>query len=229
MQLKILSWNIWIDGHFDQITDFLKSSNADIIGLQEVLKNDNKRDVISFLADLDYNHAFAPIKKVWGNETWNDGPALFSKYEISNVQKYELSRTDARAAVSADIKVEDRVLHIFTTHLIHTHQQQTNIQEEQMNNLIKLLPGEQTIVMGDFNAIPDSSVIKNMRNVLVDSDPTSAPTWSVYPEGCVTCKPKGIEIRLDYIFTSKDIRILSSQVESSKASDHLPISAVIEV
>lgn len=40
MILKILSWNIWIDGFFDQAAEFLEKSGADIIGLQEVVNDD---------------------------------------------------------------------------------------------------------------------------------------------------------------------------------------------
>lgn len=54
MILKIFSWNIWIDGYFDQVSGFLKKSNADIIGLQEVKGNDPRRDTIGFLNKLGY-------------------------------------------------------------------------------------------------------------------------------------------------------------------------------
>lgn len=229
MQLKILSWNIWIDCNFDQVTEFLKSSNADIVGLQEIVENDPKRDIIKALSKLGYQHAFAPVKKVWGNKTWSDGPAIFSKYNILENKKYTLSKTDSRVAVRAIIQAENKILYIFNTHLIHTHQQQSDVQDEQVDNLIKLLPQKQAIVMGDFNATPDSSVINKMRKILTDSDPNSAPTWSVYPEGCVICNPSDINIRLDYIFITPDIKILSSKVELSRASDHLPISAIIKV
>ena len=52
MHLKILSWNIWINGYFEQITDFLEKADADIIGLQEVEADAPKRDVIGFLTKL---------------------------------------------------------------------------------------------------------------------------------------------------------------------------------
>ena len=229
MQLKVLSLNIWIDGYFDQVANFLKASEADIIGLQEVLSDDPKRDVISFFTNLGYQHIFAPIKKTWGDEVWSDGPAVFSKYKFQESETYILSEKDDRAAARADILIENELLHVFSTHLIHTHQQQSNVQEEQGLNLIKKLPSERTIVMGDFNATPNSAVIRSMKNVLVDSDPTSQPTWSVYPKGCVICNPQKTDTRLDYIFTSKDLKTSNFKVENSKASDHLPISVMVEI
>lgn len=236
MKLKILSWNIWIEGDFDKASDFLKKSDADIIGLQEVMDDDPKRDVISFLKNLGYKYVFAPIEKPWGTEVsgekpkiFRDGPAVFSKYPVLKTQTYSLSKVDTRVAARADILVNDKAFHIFSTHLIHTHQKESEVQKEQITNLIKNLQSEKTIVMGDFNATPESSIMQMMKKILVDSDLSSTPTWSVYPKGCAYCNPQKIDTRLDYTFVSKDIKILSSKVEQSKASDHLPISTVIEI
>src|SRR3990170_5005853 len=189
MRLKVLSWNIWTDGYFGQVTSFLKASEADIIGLQEVLPDDPRRDVIRFLNKLGYQHVFVPVKKTFSNKIRNDGPAIFSKYKISKSETYILSTKNPRAAVNADISVGDETLHVFSTHLIHTHQQPSKEQEEQGLNLLKNLPKIRTIVMGDFNATPQSWGIKQMQKVLVNSDPSLAPTWSVYPEGCLVCNP----------------------------------------
>lgn len=229
MNLKVLSWNIWMDGYFDQISDFLKKTNADIICLQEVKDDDPKRDVIGYLHGLGYQHVFSPVEKKWDQEIFRDGPAIFSKYKIIKSQIYVLSKIDSRVGLRADIQVEDKVLHIFSTHLVHTHQKESKIQNEQSSNLIKVLPHERTILMGDFNATPNSQTIKNLQEVLIDCDQRSTPTWSVYPEGCETCNPQGISMRLDYIFTSKDIAVKSFEVVNSKGSDHLPISAVISL
>lgn len=95
--------------------------------------------------------------------------------------------------------------------------------------MIKKLPADRVIVMGDFNATPESAAIQAMNKVLVDTDPTSAPTWSMRPEGCLTCNPQAIDIRLDYIFVSRDLKTHSFEVGHSQASDHLPISITVEV
>lgn len=229
MQLKVLSWNIWTDGYFDQVVDFLKRANADIIGLQEVVADDAKRDVISFLKNLGYYHVFAAIRKEWGDHVYNDGPAVFAKHKITKSETFILSSSESRAAAKAEIEINGEILTVFSTHLLHTHQQQSDIQEEQATNLTKLIPQENAILMGDFNAEPTSTAIKIIKQVLVDSDPNSKPTWSVYPEGCVTCNPQAIDIKLDYIFTTKDIKTTGFKVENSKASDHLPVSAVVEI
>lgn len=229
MKIKVLSWNIWIDCYFDQVKSFLKSASADIIGLQEVLPDDPKRDVVGLLEKLGYKSVYSPFKHYWGKRAYHDAPGIFTKFPILKTEKIVLSKKDSRIAVRADIKVGGKTLHTFSTHLIHTHQQESEVQEEQAQTLIKNLLVENTIVMGDFNAAPESSTIISMKKVLVDSDPSSKPTWSVYPEGCLVCYPHAINIRLDYIFTGKDLKTSAFKVENSKGSDHLPVSVSLEI
>lgn len=226
--IKILSWNIWVDGNMSLISDFLKKSDADIIGLQEVKENDPGRDVIGYLSSLGYEYVFAP-RQIHKRTGVHFGPAVFSKYKIESSRIHSLSKKEERVAVQANIRVGNHILHVFSTHLSHTHQRESEIQVEQGLNLIKLLPNKNTIVMGDFNATPESLTIKNMQKALVDTDPSSNSTWSLYPEGCPVCKPQSLSIRLDYIFTSKDVSVKSFEVGNSKGSDHLPVLITVEI
>lgn len=125
MQLKILSWNIWVTGDFEQIKELLRSSSADIFALQEVQNDKPELDVINHLKKLGYNYVFAPIEAAWDNQTWHYGPAIFSRFEFVKTRVHSLSKQNKRFAVQADIKVGDKVLHVFSTHLMHTHQQQS--------------------------------------------------------------------------------------------------------
>ncbi len=230
MKVKLLSWNIWIDGNFEEIKKFLKDFDADIVGLQEVLPEEPHKDIISFMKSLGYVRAISkdrPFLK--DKETMIISNAIFSKYEILRTENYTLSEVEKRRAVRADIKVGWTILHAFSTHLKHTHQEPSELQTQQAEHLISVLPKDPTIVMGDFNALPGSETIKKMTDVVINTDPSLKPTWSQYVEGCTDCKPQGLTMRLDYIFASKDIKFESPTVEYSKGSDHLPISVVIEV
>jgi endonuclease/exonuclease/phosphatase family metal-dependent hydrolase len=227
--LKILSWNIWTDGYFDQVADFLRRSGAEIIGLQEVTNDDPKRDVIGYLTNLGYESVFAPVTHAWGSTTYIDGPAIFSKYKIAASETYILSDVDPRAAVRADIEVAGAMLHVFSTHLLHSHQQPSETQNLQVDALLKVLPSTKTVVLGDFNATPDSVPIRTMSATLRDTDQFSSPTWSVYPAGCSICNPQSLDTRFDYIFVTKDLHTNSFKVGRSKGSDHLPISVMIEI
>lgn len=227
MEIKILSWNIWCDGYFDIVSKFLKDQNADVVCLQEVMDDDKSRDIITYLKDLGYECVFAPALKMPDGRSMSN--TIFSKFKILNTETYVLSAHHSRNAIKADIKINDQTIHVFSTHLRHEHQKPSAVQELQAENLVKVIPANKAIVAGDFNAIPDSAAIKMMRNVMIDTDPESKPTWSVYPEGCPTCNPQAIDTRLDYIFTSKDIKYNSFTVYDSKGSDHLPVSTIVEI
>lgn len=230
MVLKIISFNIWISGDIDEVKNFLQNVKTDVIGLQEIEGEDPKRDIVGFLSELGYEHVFSPVKKTWGGKIYSDGPAIFSRHEIMSSETYFLSKENPRVAIKADMKIKDKLLHVYSTHLIHDHQKDTGIQRDQAWELIKRInPNKPTIVMGDFNALPTSSTIKQMQKILVNTDPLSRPTWSLSPEGCGVCKPKDISMCLDYIFVSRDIKVKSFQVEKSKGSDHLAISTLVEI
>lgn len=234
MKLKILSWNIWYNGDLEKVNEFLENFNADIIGLQEVMMVDNKVKLSKrLMEELGYKYVFAPAFQIPINGIpTNVGNAILSKYPIISHTVHNLSEhKNNRVAVQSDIQIDDKILHVFSTHLIHTHQQPSELQDLQATNLVKVLTPEKTILMGDFNALPDSNAIKIISNVLINTDANLLPTWSVYPYGCKdkTCVPSGIKYKLDNIFVSNDLQTSLFKVEESKASDHLPISVIIEV
>ncbi len=229
MRLKVLSWNIWYDGDFAKISKFLSGFNANIVGLGEVVPDDPTRDTISLMSKWGYQHILAPVLTIQKDGRTMSN-ALFSKYPIVNSKIHSLpdTRTDRRNAIQADINVEGKTIYVFMTHLLHTHQKPDPIQESQVESLLKILPKEKTIVMGDFNATPDSVVIKRMRENFLDAELKSVPTLDPNLFDCPNCDVQVIpNTRLDYIFTSKDVKTNSFKVHNSMGSDHLPISVEV--
>ncbi len=228
MQLKILSWNIWCDADFAKITEFLRVSDADIIGIQEVTPKDTTRDIVSFLSGLGYKHAISP-KDV----TFQDGrtitAAVFSRLNVHPQEPNPLL-TESPQQAEMSVVFGGRVFHIFSIHLKHVHQQEADIQNEQIASLIKMLPKEHVIVMGDFNATPKMTAITRMREVLTDTDPKEMPTLNAPLFDCKVCDRSLISTtKLDYIFVSSDLQAHSFTVEEGKGSDHLPVSVILEV
>jgi endonuclease/exonuclease/phosphatase family metal-dependent hydrolase len=179
---------------------------------------------------MDLPVRFIPGYDINDKRKMKFGTAILSKYKIIKSEVIELTKEDKRLIIKTDIEVKDKILHVFSVHLKHTHQKKSELQDLQVENLLKFLPPKNTVVMGDFNSLPESSVIKKMneslQNTEIDSD---TPTWSVYREGCTCFVEDKIVYKLDYIFTSKDMKASSFKVYDSKASDHLPISAIIEI
>lgn len=239
MTIKILSWNIWGGQFISEIISFLKSENPDIICLQEVIEDlDGDNNTAKTIADaLGYEWVYAPIHEVDTHILFTRleskrvmiGNAVLSKFKIISTKQHILSPDKRRIALEAVIQTDDGDLNIFSTHLTHTHQQPSALQDLQAKNLILSMPKHRALVMGDFNATPDSDCVKIISSALNNTDHNlSIPTWSVYPDGCPTCKRPSVDTRLDYIFATNDLKTTSFNVGESKGSDHLPVSVLLE-
>jgi endonuclease/exonuclease/phosphatase family metal-dependent hydrolase len=224
--MKILSWNIWFNSHFEEVKKFLQDCDADVFALQEVTPGDQSRDIISFLTGLGYQYMYATAftTKSDGREVGN---AIFTKHEIISSKIHDLPDTATRNVVQADIKIDGSVYHFFSTHLIHTHLEPSELQEAQADALIQIVPPERSIVCGDFNATPESAATKKINAAFINADPSFQPTWCLYEEGCHVCLHTELDICFDYIFTTPDVKLSEFKVEHSTGSDHLPISARI--
>ncbi|MFA7000102.1 MAG: endonuclease/exonuclease/phosphatase family protein [Candidatus Paceibacterota bacterium] len=240
MKIKILSWNIWCGTYLEEVIKFLKTADADIIALQEVSedKRGNIGDIIAkrlgyecvHVAEIDMPLKYLPGNKSDDERTIKLGNAILSKHKIVSSKVRRLIENKKRLIIGAKIKIGNNFLNFYNIHLQHTHQQQSDMQDLQAKNLLKILPKKNMIVMGDFNASSESDVIKkinrSLKNTEIDSN---TPTWSVYREGCTGCLVDEIKYKLDYIFTSKDIKTSQFKVYKSKASDHLPVSVIINI
>lgn len=229
MKLKILSWNIWIYGNYEKITHFLRNADADIVGLQEVRDDDPNLDIIGFMKTLGYNYRFSAIETPTGKIFPRNGPAIFSKYPIISSQEYDVHPDDKRRLLHAAIDVNGQKLNIFNTHLTHTHQKESDAQLDQARNIAQLLEPGSTILMGDFNATPHSRTIREISLSLNNPNKSNEPTWCVYKEGCEICMLDEVNVTLDYIFTSKNIKAKEFTVGDSLGSDHLPILVEVEL
>jgi endonuclease/exonuclease/phosphatase family metal-dependent hydrolase len=233
MTVKVLSWNIWFGKHYHEIAKHLKEAEADIIALQEVIQDlDGKHNTAENLAkELGYHWVYEETTQFpFEGRTVSWGNAVLSKYKIHEHKVHELSEgEDRRTALEVHVEIDEKPFTVVSTHLVHTHQKPSELQESQAKKLLEIIPKEHALVMGDFNALPDSNALKNVSEVLKHTDTQLDPTWSMYVDGCEECKIEELVHRLDYIFATQDIDVQSFQTDYSKGSDHLPIAATIEV
>src|SRR3989344_5410259 len=101
MKIKALSWNIWCGMHLGDMLDFLKTADANIIALQEVVKDETENMAVTIAKRLGYECVHAvemqmpmkflpePLKKEGG--IINFGNAILSKHKIISSQAFELS------------------------------------------------------------------------------------------------------------------------------------------
>jgi len=133
--LRVLTWNLssWgesnrSDGkktdYEEEMNEVIKKSNADILCLQEYvyLKDKKKRDSISpALRESGYKYSYF----VQTNYTYRiyqttviTGVAIISKYPIVDTAHFFYDYDDyAEPIIYADIKVNDRTVRVFSTHL----------------------------------------------------------------------------------------------------------------
>ena len=78
-----------------------------------------------------------------------------------------------------------------------------------------------TVFMGDLNLTPDSDLLDPVRSVLVDTD-------TYYKGECNFTFPSDKpDIKIDYIFVSRDIKVEEVEIPNVIAADHLPVVADI--
>lgn len=240
MQLKVMSWNIWHGKYLDQIIRDIKKINPDIIGLQEVIQSPKIENIAKQIAD-NLSYEFAYCKAFLTDRhtpSYEQGNAILSKYKLVKSECYFLSdpkfykkdtETEPRVAIKTEVQINNKLLSVVTTQLAHTHNfEDSEIRQLQVKNLLKLVPSRGAVLMGDFNSLPDKDEVKKVTQTLKDADSFSNPTWCVYPKES-ECGRRGLKYRIDYIFVGKDIEVKEFKIGDSKASDHLPIFALLKV
>ena len=109
------------------------------------------------------------------------------------------------------------VLTVCVTHFGLNADEQVNAAQTAVENI----EDKACVLMGDFNVRPEDPVLAPIREVLYD-------TAELF-EGERLSWPSDVPQRkIDYLFTSKDIKVLSADIPAIVASDHRPYVAEIE-
>ena len=245
----ILDFNNRWDVRKDIAVDLIKNYKCDCIGVQEVTKK-----MHDYLYDRleNYNIVGMPRSKKVSDER-ND--ILISKqYEIEEYKTFWLSDTPEkigsskwyslypRICTTAIVKFDDGTkIRVYNTHLDCLLPQARNYGIKKLSKFIDQNYKEDklpVVVMGDFNAGPNSKVIKNFstgkyndkRFFAVQEKNTElykSPTRAGF-------KGKDRGFHIDYIFVSEeleivDVDILSDSFNGKYPSDHFPILANIKL
>lgn len=261
-KLNIMTFNIRYDNPEDGMNnwqyrkEYVANSilfhDVDILGTQEVLHN-QMVDLKKLLPD----YQSVGVGREDGKEKGEYSALFYKKNRFSVVESgyFWLSATPEIAgskgwdgaceriaswAKLKDLKSGKEVL-TMNTHFDHVgvvarRESVTLI----LNKLSELANGIPVILMGDFNAEPDSVVIKTILNTsnenhLIDSRSISplvyGPSWSFHDFGKIPFEKRPL---IDYIFISKDIEIskygvLAETDNDIFLSDHTPILVRVEL
>lgn len=220
-RIKILSFNVLgVNDQHEDVCEVVKSENPDVMIV------------------IEYSGEWPNVFKRFKNEypyhvlqpRWHGfGIAVFSKYPISDEKSYQLTGdiTDV-PAIFANVNTDRATFRIAAVHLFSpTNAFRAKIRNEQLAELTQIL-GESkhtlpVAVIGDFNAAPWTSCIRNFLDEtnlrdsrqgfgLHASWPTFAPLASV---------------PIDHAFLSEEFHVHDRYLSESAGSDHR--SMVIEL
>ena len=236
MKLSILSYNVQhfalyhgsgID--YDAFAETIRSLGADLIGLNEVRgagESEGYEPQAAIMGEKLGFHAYFGKAQDMNGRKDPYGNAFLSRFPILSAETviipyprdarspYPEDRSIQRVTVSPDGKP----LTVLATHLGVTAREQ----EVGIGILLPMLGGERTILMGDFNLTPDSPLLEPVRGRMKDSAAFLAGPLLSWPSD----KP---EVKIDYLFTSPDLRVLSADIPDVETSDHRPYLARIEI
>lgn len=234
-ELKVMTYNIHHgrngNGQIDlnAITEVIKKSGAEIIGLQEVdsvCRRSGNVDQMNVLAEL--TGMYYAFGKHFNYDGGSYGLGILSKYPISKVYEQRITsfsenEDDNKTLVflSADIQLSpEKIIHFATVHF--DYRKDPAVRLMQTSEVTEYLTSRRNpiVLTGDLNAEPDKLEIKNLNQTFIDTDTSGAFTF-----------PADQPVKkIDYILVSKPHlkKVLSHQVvDEPVASDHRPVVATV--
>lgn len=213
---------------FDIMADIIKKCDADIVGLNEIrgesLSATDYADQTGILSRLTgiKNHYFAEAIKFGGIKPY--GNALLSKLPILSAETVIIPDPSPKAY---DGYYETRCilkakLQGGITVLVSHFGLNPDEQENAVNTILQNLEPQKCILMGDFNITPDNALLDPIKERMVDTSHYFSEPKLSFPSD----KP---DRKIDYIFVSRDIEVISADIPAVVASDHRPHTATINL
>ena len=201
---------------FEDFANEIQTYDAGFIGLNEVRGKGFIKDYTDQAKKLGsltgMNYYFGKAINVAGIAPY--GNAFLSKYPIISAETIKIpdpspkkgkEMYESRAVIKAVIDAGEKYT-VLVTHM------GLNIDEREnaVKALLSIAPEEKCIIMGDFNCLPNSEELKPIFEKYNCSDTEDMTFPSDNPR-----------IKIDYIFTSKDIEIIDRGTTKNIVSDHL--------
>lgn len=240
-KITVVSYNVGaFSGNRKEIIKFLRTTDADIVCLQEIVCSPKVGSLENLKSSLNYPYCYIDFKKYRTSRKY--GMAVFSKYPILNKHtiQYE-SRTNQ--SDYCDVVVGKDTIRLFNNHLqsnrltfedIQASSEMESVQRVglKLKDAYPLRAGQaravakeikkspyKVIVTGDFNDTPISYTYHTMSRGLSDAFLTAGGFMSLGH----TFEKRGLGIRIDYILTSPQISATDFVVTKNRFSDHYPI------
>lgn len=232
--MKVMTFNVqhcenFNTGKIDFVSfaEYIKNSGADIIGLNEIRSKgidaeyENQMEILSNMSGIE-NYYFAKAIDFDGKNPYGNG--MLSKFKIEKVENIPIPDPEVRAydgyyETRCLIKAKlENGLTVMITHFGLNPDEHENAAKTIAENIEK----EKCILMGDFNVTPESDILKPIREKMKD-------TASVFKENLFSFPSDEPNIKIDYVFVSDDIEVISADIPSLVLSDHRPYVAEINI
>ena len=210
---------------FDTIANVITNYGADIVGLNEMRGNgvhpEYTDQVETIAKKTGYTHChFAKAIDVPDGGPYGNG--ILSKIPLESVEVIPIpdpqtksfsNHYETRCVLKA--KLESGYTVLITHFGLNPDEQQNAV-----DTVIKYLESEKCILMGDFNLSPDNSIINPIKEIMTDTAEFFKKPLLSFPSDKPDCK-------IDYIFVSRDVKVLNADIPEIIASDHRPHIAEI--
>ncbi|MEU1492473.1 endonuclease/exonuclease/phosphatase family protein [Streptomyces sp. NPDC005776] len=194
-----------------------------VIGLQEACVGDVERirDHLQYLYGLIYHVEYGSVLRSWsrcGGVPWKPGgfgQAILSAAPMTDPvnAEYPEGGSEDRGYMAVTTLVDGRPVRVFNTHLAQRRQE--SVRAKQTGVLAKAVRRyDRTIVLGDFNAVPEAAELAGMWSLFADADPGCGPS------AAGTCEPTtDWRSKFDYVFL-RGFAPLEQDVRLTPYSDH---------
>lgn len=232
--MKIMSFNtqhcknfITKQIDFKVMADAILKCGADVVGLNEMRSlgadpEEYGRQVeeLSSLTGIE-NYFFA---KAIDFKAGPYGNALLSKLKIEKAESIIIPDPDpkgydgyyeTRCVLKATL---ENGITLLVTHFGLNPDEQQNA----VDTVLKHITDKKCILMGDFNVTPQNDVLKPIRERMKDTADAFEGERLSFPSDAPDRK-------IDYIFVSPDIEVVSADIPEIIASDHRPHTADVNI
>ncbi|MGW6790500.1 endonuclease/exonuclease/phosphatase family protein [Streptomyces chartreusis] len=222
---RVMTWNICNPcdvSNEDRAADIARYA-PQVIGMQETCVRDVEkiRNHLQRRYGLVYHVEYGTVLQSWGRcggVPWNPGGFGQAVLSIAPMKdhvsvEYPDGGSEDRGYMAVTTTVGGKATRVFNTHLAHRRQEE--FRAEQIGVLTaEVRKYDRAIVLGDFNAVPESPELTKMWALASDADPECGPSATGVCEVTTDWQSK-----FDYVFLRGFVP-LEQHVNPTENSDH---------
>ena len=212
---------------FEVMAAAIRKEEPDIVGLNEMRgagQNEEyaaQVDILSELTGMKYFH-FAPAIEFPGGGPYGNGflsrlpivkaeTVMIPDPEEKKYDGYYETRCILKATLEGGITVLCSHFGLNPDEL-----------ENAVSTVVENLSPEKCILMGDFNMKPEDNTLLSIRAKMRD-------TADAFEGERLSWPSDAPRVKIDYVFVSPDVEVLSADIPATVASDHRPHVATVKI